>query len=78
MSEQLSPSEIAEIAREEAGRVLTERTIPEFPAYFFQGRWLVTYDWLADVQQEARQRIAGLEQRIARLERPWWRRWLSR
>lgn len=61
---------------------LNDRIIPEFPAYFMQGRWLVTYDWMADADQRLSERITALrqhnialEQRIAVLERPWWRRW---
>lgn len=65
-----------------AEATINDRIIPEFPAYFMQGRWLVTYDWLADVQQESRNRHTQLEdlffalhQRINALERPWWKRW---
>lgn len=69
---------IAEIARAEAENVLTERTIPAFPAYFMNTHWLVTYDWLAYERNALAHRIGQLEHRIAELERPWWKRWLSR
>lgn len=82
MSEPLTRSEVAEIVREEARaialQVLAERTIPDFPAYFFQKNWIVTYDWMYDADQQLSNRIIELHQRILRLERPWWRRWFSR
>lgn len=67
---------VAEIARAEAQRAISERTIPEFPAYFMNTHWLVTYDWLVFERNHLSARIDELEQRLARLERPWWRRWL--
>lgn len=60
-----------EIAREEAERTLREQTIPSFPAYFINGRWLVTYDWLRAIEQH-------LQHEIDALKRPWWKRWISR
>jgi hypothetical protein len=69
---------IADIARAEAEKVITDRTIPAFPAYFFQKDWLLTYDWWADHNRQLENRIVALHQRIAELERPWWKRWFSR
>lgn len=66
---------IREIARDEAERTLTNRTIPAFPAYFMNRHWLVTYDWMADTEQRLQQRIMQLELQIAFLSTPWWRRW---
>jgi len=54
------------------------RTIPNHPVYWFEADWLVTYGWHADLARQMGNKTTELEQRIARLERPWWRRWLSR
>lgn len=59
-------------------RTLTARTIPAFPAYFFQKDWLVTYDWLMAERSSLAGEIRQLHRRIAQLEKPWWRRWRSR
>lgn len=79
MREQLTRSAVVEIIREEARaialQVLSERTIPDFPAYFFENDWIVTYEWLADQRQHLMNEIYLLQNRIAQLERPWWRRW---
>lgn len=65
---------IAQIARDEAEKVLTKHTVPEHPVYFFEGRWLVTFDMLQAYMAD----ITELRRRIAVLERPWWRRWRNR
>ncbi len=59
-------------------RAITERTQPEYQVYFFDGKWLVTYDALIEHADLSQKRAYDLEKRIARLERPWWKRWLSR
>lgn len=82
MSEQLTRSEITEIVREEARniaiRVLADRTIPAYPAYFFEGHWIVTYDWMHDADESLSNRIIELHKRLWKLERPWWKRWWQR
>jgi hypothetical protein len=65
---------VRKAAQQAAAEYLINRTIPEWPAYFMEGRWLVTYDYLQREMQELRLRIAALE--AAR--RPWWKRWLRR
>jgi hypothetical protein len=78
-NEPLTRSEVIEIVREQARSVaeivLGEHTIPAFPAYFMNTHWLVTYEWLAYERNTLTQCMNDLERRIAKLERPWWRRW---
>jgi hypothetical protein len=70
---------IADIARDEAEKVLADHTIPAAPVYFApRADALVTYDWFVYERNATNRRIDDLTQRILKLERPWWRRWLNR
>lgn len=69
---------VSEHAQCAAAEYLTNRIIPKFPAYFFESDWIVTYDWLADQRQQLMGEIYLLQHRLAKLEKPWWRRWLHR
>lgn len=76
----IDDAELRELVQKHAQRAaaeyLTNRVIPAYPAYFMETHWLVTYDWLAFERNQLSARIDELEQRLAQLERPWWRRWL--
>lgn len=74
-NEPLTRNDVREIARKEANQAIIDRTIPPFPAYFFESNWIVTYDWWTDRNTQLENRIIGLHQRILELERPWWKRW---
>lgn len=62
------------IARDEATHVLANAVIPQFPAYFVQSNWLVTYEWAKYLADLAEQRA------VDRIKRsfPRWLRWLIR
>ncbi len=78
----IDDAELRELVRKHAQRAaaeyLTNRTIPDFPTYFMNNHWLVTYEWMADADRRLSERIMQLELQVARLERPWWKRWFSR
>lgn len=78
----IDDAELRELVRKHAQRAaaeyLTNQTIPPYPAYFMEGNWLVTYDWLAFERNSLLGEIRLLQHRLARLEHPWWRRWLHR
>lgn len=74
----MSDEQMRELIANAVERAITQRTAPDHPFYFVEDQWLVTFGWLSTVTEPMQQRIAALEQRLARLERPWWRRWLSR
>jgi hypothetical protein len=78
MSDELTEARVREIAREEAEQTLFEHTIPQYPNYFMQNEWLVTYDWLESRAAPLRSEIDYLRGEIAKLQRPWWKRWWSR
>lgn len=55
-------------------KVLADRVIPAFPAYFVNEQWLVTYQWAKYLADRTEER--AIEQVWNRLPR--WVRWLSR
>ena len=66
--------------REIASQMIRDWSLNPADIFYFvpDGSRLPTYDmvqWLIELQTR---RIVSLEQRIARLERPWWKRWLHR
>jgi len=68
----------ADDVRQIVETLLSERTIPMHPVYFFEGRWLITYEWYAEQMKEVGDQLQHLHKAVARMERPWWRRWLNR
>lgn len=62
------------LTRDQAQAMITDafraRVIPEYPAYFFEGNWLVTYDWLMHI---VRREMTALEARLQ--HNPWWKLW---
>lgn len=73
----IDDAELGEIVREHVQKAVAEylanRVIPDYPAYFFEGDWLVTYDWLKHV---VAREIATSENRMLKeIRKPWWKRW---
>ncbi len=81
---------IAEIARAEAEKLLDERTLFLLSRMYFNSspeddklvtvghvrRMLMVEGKMThDIQQRQNEQITALRQRIAELEKPWWRRW---
>lgn len=62
------PPEIRTFVCEKVNEVLTERTLPDWPVYFMNGEWLVTYGWAMKERQATLARTTELSQRIFELE----------
>lgn len=75
-------AELRELVRKHAQRAAAEylvnHTIPEYPAYFMETNWLVTYGWLQATRAQLESEINHLQQQINDLKRPWWKRWWNR
>lgn len=75
----IDDAELRELIRKHAQRAAAEylvnRTIPEYPHYFMEGHWIVTYDWLQREAEQRRSEIAYVQDQINRLRQPWWKRW---
>lgn len=56
-------------------KTIVRRSVPKQFMYFVEGDWLITYAYHRDTVQALSHEINQLERRIARLERPWWKRW---
>lgn len=63
-------------AQSAAAEYLTNRTIPEYPHYFMNGHWIVTYEWLRRESDYRQSQIADLQHQIQELKsRRWWKLW---
>lgn len=75
-------AELREVVRKHAQRAAAEylanHTIPEYPAYFMETNWLVTYGWLQATREQLEGEIAYLQQQVDDLRQPWWKRWWNR
>lgn len=55
--------QLHDLVRKEVSSELAERTLPNWPVYFMNGQWLVTYEWVMREKRELEARIIHLEQR---------------
>jgi len=62
------PDDVRIYVRKEVDRLLTERTLPNWPVYFMNGQWLVTYEWVMQERQNVLARTSDLSKRIFELE----------